>query len=162
MSIVVKRLDVSRCHLVWTMEERVGPDHIVLDGNPAPPQGAQQPPKFRPVSIVAKWLQDQNATCYGGRPQRRRHCVRWHVQIGKRFEPSTVLWAFHIIQLSSYICLRFGSSGWPCARYKCKYCVFYFMEVTFFSPVWSFVRMSFCQQDYFNGYKWIVRKFSNR
>jgi len=38
------------------MEVRVGPDHIVLDGNPAPPQGAQQPPKFWPVSIVAKWL----------------------------------------------------------------------------------------------------------
>ena len=37
MSIVVKRLDGSRCHLVWTMEVRVGPDHIVLDGNPAPP-----------------------------------------------------------------------------------------------------------------------------
>jgi len=37
MSIVVKRLDASRCHLVWTMEVRVGPDHIVLDGNPAPP-----------------------------------------------------------------------------------------------------------------------------
>jgi len=37
MSIDVKRLDGSRCHLVWTMEVRVGPDHIVLDGNPAPP-----------------------------------------------------------------------------------------------------------------------------
>jgi len=37
MSIVIKRLDGSRCHLVWTMEVHVGPDHIVLDGNPAPP-----------------------------------------------------------------------------------------------------------------------------
>ena len=36
MSIVVKQLDGSTCHLVWTMEVRVGPDHIVLDGNPAP------------------------------------------------------------------------------------------------------------------------------
>jgi len=33
-------------------------------------------------------------------PQRRRHCGRWHVQIAKRFEPSTVLWAFHTIQPS--------------------------------------------------------------
>ena len=51
MSIVVKRLHGSRCHLVWTMEVRVGPDRIVLDGNPAAP-------KFRPVSIVAKagWI----------------------------------------------------------------------------------------------------------
>jgi len=37
MSIVVKRLDGSRCHLVSTMEVRVGPDHIVLDGNPPAP-----------------------------------------------------------------------------------------------------------------------------
>jgi len=36
MSVVVKQLDGSTCHLVWTMEVRVGPDHIVLDGNPAP------------------------------------------------------------------------------------------------------------------------------
>jgi len=35
--IVLKRLDGSRCDLVWTMEVRVGPDHIVLHGNPAPP-----------------------------------------------------------------------------------------------------------------------------
>jgi len=35
MSIVVKQLDGSACHLVWTMEVGVGPDHIVLDGNPA-------------------------------------------------------------------------------------------------------------------------------
>jgi len=33
----------------------LGPDHIVLDGDPAPPaKGAQQPPpSFRPMSIVA-------------------------------------------------------------------------------------------------------------
>ena len=37
MSVVIKQLDGSACHLVWTMEVRVGPDHIVLDGNPAPP-----------------------------------------------------------------------------------------------------------------------------
>jgi len=34
MSIVVKWLDGSRCHLVW---QCVGPDHIVLHGNSAPP-----------------------------------------------------------------------------------------------------------------------------
>jgi len=32
------------------------PGHIVLDGDPAPlPKGAQ-PSKFRPISVVAKWL----------------------------------------------------------------------------------------------------------
>jgi len=31
------------------------PGHIVLDGDPAPPpaKGAQQPPSFRPMSIMA-------------------------------------------------------------------------------------------------------------
>jgi len=37
-------------------EVGLGPGHIVLDGDPAPlPKGAQ-PPNFRPISVVAKWL----------------------------------------------------------------------------------------------------------
>jgi len=36
-------------------EVGLGPGHIVLDGNPAPPKGAQQPPPTsRPMSIVTK------------------------------------------------------------------------------------------------------------
>ena len=36
-------------------EVALGPGDIMLDGNPAPPRkGAQQPPTFRPVSIVEK------------------------------------------------------------------------------------------------------------
>jgi len=34
-------------------EVDLGPGHIVLDGVPAPAKGAQQPPSFRPISIVA-------------------------------------------------------------------------------------------------------------
>jgi len=37
-------------------EVNLGPGHIVLDGIPAPcspAKGAQQPPYFRPMSIVA-------------------------------------------------------------------------------------------------------------
>jgi len=37
-------------------EVDVSPGHIVLDGDPAPlppAKGAQQPPSFRPMSIVA-------------------------------------------------------------------------------------------------------------
>jgi len=38
-------------------EVGLGPGHVVLDGDPAPPRkGAQQPPTFRPMSIVAKRL----------------------------------------------------------------------------------------------------------
>ena len=43
MSIVAKRLDASGYHLV--MEVGLGPGDIVLDGDPAPPKGAQ-PPNF--------------------------------------------------------------------------------------------------------------------
>jgi len=32
------------------------PGDVVLDGEPAPPwKGAQQPPTFRPMTIVANW-----------------------------------------------------------------------------------------------------------
>ena len=34
-------------------EVDLGSGHIVLDGVPAPAKGAQQPPSFRPMSIVA-------------------------------------------------------------------------------------------------------------
>ena len=34
-------------------EVDLGAGHIVLDGVPAPTKGAQQPPSFRPMSIVA-------------------------------------------------------------------------------------------------------------
>jgi len=43
-SVVAKRLDGSRCHLVWIMEVGLGQDHIVLDGDRAPPKG--QNPQF--------------------------------------------------------------------------------------------------------------------
>jgi len=39
-------------------EVGLGPGDIVLDGDPALPlpKGAQPPPNFRPMSVVAKWL----------------------------------------------------------------------------------------------------------
>ena len=39
------------------MQVGLGPGHIVLGGDPAPPspKGAQ-PPNFRPISVAAKWL----------------------------------------------------------------------------------------------------------
>ena len=40
------------------MEAGLGPDHFVLDGDPAPlpKKGAEPLPNFRPISIVAKRL----------------------------------------------------------------------------------------------------------
>jgi len=34
----------------------LGPAHIVLDGDPAPPPPKGHTPNFRPISVVAKWL----------------------------------------------------------------------------------------------------------
>jgi len=38
------------------MEVNLGPGDVVLDGVAAPPLKAAQPPSFRSMSIVAKWL----------------------------------------------------------------------------------------------------------
>jgi len=70
MSIVAKRLDISRCHLVGG---RPRPRDIVLDEDPAPlPQKMAQQPllTFRPTYVVAKRL--DGSSCLLVRP----HCVR--------------------------------------------------------------------------------------
>jgi len=54
----------------------LGPGNIVLDSDPAPPQGAQHP-KFRPMSVVVKRLDDKDVTWYEGRPRPRPHRVTW-------------------------------------------------------------------------------------
>jgi len=38
------------------MQVGLGPDHIVLDEDPAAPQKGAQPSNFQPMSTVAKWL----------------------------------------------------------------------------------------------------------
>jgi len=58
----------------------LGPGHIVLDGNPAPPpkrSTASPPPIFGPCLLWPNSWMDQDAASYGGRPRPRRHCVRW-------------------------------------------------------------------------------------
>ena len=54
-SIVAKRLDRSRCHLICT-KVCLGPGDIVSDGDPAPPRKRMgtAAPTFRPMSVVAK------------------------------------------------------------------------------------------------------------
>ena len=76
MSIVVKRLDRLRCHLVWTMEVGHDPGDFVLDGDPASPKKGKPPPSFRPMSIVANGWMDENATWYQSTPWPKPHCVR--------------------------------------------------------------------------------------
>jgi len=53
------------------MEVGLGPGHNVLDWDSAPPPKGQTR-NFRPMSVVAKGLDDQDATWYGGGPRPRR------------------------------------------------------------------------------------------
>jgi len=53
-------------------EVGLGPSDIVLDGGPSSPfpkKGAEPPPNFEFMSIVAKRLMDQDGTWHGGRPR---------------------------------------------------------------------------------------------
>ena len=43
------------------MQVGLGPRHVVLDGDPAPPPKRGIHPNFRPISVLAKWL-DEYAT----------------------------------------------------------------------------------------------------
>jgi len=60
------------------MEVRLGPIHIVLDGDtaPLPKKGAEptSPPIFGPSLLWPNGWMHQGATRYGGRPQPRRLC----------------------------------------------------------------------------------------
>jgi len=60
------------------------PDDIVIHGDPAPRLKRATHPTFRPMSIVAKLLLDQDATWYEGRPRPRPHCVRWRPSFPRR------------------------------------------------------------------------------
>ena len=73
ISIVAKRLDASRCHLVWRYRPRPRPHCAIL--GPSYPKKGHSLPNFRPMSIVSKRLSDQDVIWYGGRPRPRRRCV---------------------------------------------------------------------------------------
>ena len=55
----------------------LGPGHIVLDGDPAPPlPKGKSPPIFGPYLLRPNGCMDQDVTWYGARPRPRRLCVR--------------------------------------------------------------------------------------
>jgi len=57
ISIVAKRQDASRCHLVWRWASAEGTLCSMGIGDPAPlPKNGAEPPDFRPMSIAAKRL----------------------------------------------------------------------------------------------------------
>ena len=58
-------------------EVGLGPGDFVLDGDPPPhPQKGANPPIFGPCLLCPKGWMDQDATWCGGRPRRKRHCVK--------------------------------------------------------------------------------------
>jgi len=61
------------------MEVGLRPSDFVFDEDPAPPpqKKAEPPPNFRPMSILAKRLDDQDGTWHGGGLRSRQHCARW-------------------------------------------------------------------------------------
>jgi len=76
MSLVAKRLDGSRCHLVWRQAR--GPCGIALDEGPAlpPPPKGYNTPTFRLMSIVAKRLDRSRCHLVQSRPRRRPQYAR--------------------------------------------------------------------------------------
>jgi len=69
---------VGRIKMKFGMEVGLGPGHIVLDGDPAPPPPkGNSPPIFGPYPLRPNGCMDQDVTWYGGGPRPRRHCVRW-------------------------------------------------------------------------------------
>jgi len=61
------------------MKVGLGPGDSVLDGDPrGPPQKRGEAPQiFGPCLLRPNGWIDQYGSCHGGRPQPRRHCVRW-------------------------------------------------------------------------------------
>jgi len=61
-----------------SIEVRLEPSNIVLDGDPAPlPKKGGIAPSFSPYLLWPNSCMDQDATWYGGRPRPRPHCARW-------------------------------------------------------------------------------------
>jgi len=57
------------------MQVGLGPGHIVLDEDPAPPPPkGHSPPIFGPYVLRPNGCMDQDVTWYGARPRPRRLC----------------------------------------------------------------------------------------
>jgi len=67
---------VGRIKMKLDMNVCLGPDHIVLDGDPTPPpqKGAEPRQIFGSCLLWPDGCMDQDATWYGGRPRPRPHC----------------------------------------------------------------------------------------
>ena len=96
---------VGRIKMKLGMQVGLGPGHIVLDGDPAPPspKGAQLP-IFGPYQLRPNGCMDQDVTGYGARPRPRRLCVRWgpHCPLPKRGAKPPNFWPMFIVAKRLY------------------------------------------------------------
>ena len=69
---------VGRIKMKLGMQVGLGPGHIVLGGDRAPPPlKGHSPPIFGPYLLRPNGCMDQDVTWFEGRPRPRRVCVRW-------------------------------------------------------------------------------------
>ena len=73
MFIVAKRLDGSRCHLVWRQASAYAT--LCLMRTQLPPEKKAHP-IFGPCLLWPNGWMDEDAAWYGSRPRRRPHCTR--------------------------------------------------------------------------------------
>ena len=69
---------VSWIRMPLGMQVDLGPGHIVLDGDPAPPLSkGHSPPILGPYLLRLNGCMDEDVTWYGGRPWPKWLCIRW-------------------------------------------------------------------------------------
>ena len=94
---------VGQIKMKIRMHVGLGPSHIVLDWDPAPPckKGAQ-PPNFRPMSLVAKWLDRSRCHLVG----RYTSAQATLCLMGTQLPPKG-----HILQFLAHVCCG-QTAGW--------------------------------------------------
>ena len=75
--LVYRGQTVEWINMPLGMEVGLHPDHTVLDGHLAPPNGHNSPPIFDPCLLWPNGWMDQDAAWYGGRPRPRPHYITW-------------------------------------------------------------------------------------
>jgi len=76
LSVVVKWLHASKCHLVWRYASAQATLCHMGPRSPSQKKGGAPSPIFGPFLLWPNGWMDQDATWHGGRPQPRELCVR--------------------------------------------------------------------------------------
>jgi len=77
VTLVYSGQTIGRIKMKLGMQVGLGPGHIALDGDPAPPTPKKGHSAVGPCLLRPNGWVDLDATWYGGRPRPKRLCVRW-------------------------------------------------------------------------------------